>query len=272
MPRKRLSHQSSRLLADSVASFTTHASLSLCYAPVRPSPASRLLFFPLPFEALAAILKTTRALDIKPIKPGLVWKVVFQYLHDSRSRTWLGICLEAGPHHALLRNRAEERSGCIESPHALAVDVPSAASLRGAAAPLVALSADDSPHPFCVDENPHVRLGIAYGRCEPTSRALYSIIFFGRRERNKCLPRSTPRSLIPAPPFQSRWHTYDTSQPRHTFAQKALLFYTAVVGTHSSPYPRRSSAAAVPCRVYLASLIALLHTIDSGAQDDMRPD
>ncbi|KAJ7797836.1 hypothetical protein B0H14DRAFT_3493183 [Mycena olivaceomarginata] len=38
-----------------------------------------------------------------------------------------------------------------------------------------------APQPFCVDDNPPLTVctRIAYPRCEPTSRASYSIVFFG---------------------------------------------------------------------------------------------
>jgi hypothetical protein len=65
-PSFRLAKSSRRLFADSLALSSparTCACLSMRCAPVRLSPASRLLFSQPPFEALAAILKTTRALS-----------------------------------------------------------------------------------------------------------------------------------------------------------------------------------------------------------------
>ncbi|KAJ7842380.1 hypothetical protein B0H14DRAFT_1030042 [Mycena olivaceomarginata] len=63
----------------------------------------------------------------------------------------------------------------VLSPHAPAVCVPSAPSLRGAAAPFLALS----PWTTRILVSLCVRLGTACARCEPTSRAPFSIIFFG---------------------------------------------------------------------------------------------
>ncbi|KAJ7017621.1 hypothetical protein C8F04DRAFT_1155301 [Mycena alexandri] len=72
-----------------------------------------------------------------PNDHGLGRKAVSQGLHDSRLRTWLVACLEAGP-----RRTAEKAGGgIIESPTRPPCARPPA-SLLGAAGPLLALPAD----------------------------------------------------------------------------------------------------------------------------------
>ncbi|KAJ6480993.1 hypothetical protein C8R45DRAFT_1100561 [Mycena sanguinolenta] len=93
-----------------------------------------------------------------------------------RPRKWFShssplICLEGGPRRALLKRRVEEQSGWIRVPHV--VRAPSAALLPNAPAPF----SRDSPHPFC-DRLIACMTWIASPRCDPTSRASYSILFF----------------------------------------------------------------------------------------------
>ncbi|KAJ7351209.1 hypothetical protein DFH08DRAFT_1078342 [Mycena albidolilacea] len=72
------------------------------------------------------------------------------------------------------------------APHAPAVCVPSAPLLRGAAAPLLALSLWTTR----ILVSLRARLGTACPRCEPASRASFSIIFFGVVQSGiyECLP------------------------------------------------------------------------------------
>ncbi|KAJ6592930.1 hypothetical protein B0H19DRAFT_1245726 [Mycena capillaripes] len=219
----RLVKSGPRLLADSVASFTTQASLSLCYAPVRLSPASRLLFSQPPVEALAAILKTTRALDVdtpQAIEPSLVWKAVLEDLYDSRPRTWLVICLEAGPRRALLRKRVEERNGfprACNLPGSRSSSCPAEEAGGGAkwvylsppgtrrarpfrsvasrcCSALLALSADDSPHPFCVDENPRLRACTAWDCLQALRTHIASLCTVAYLGRSYDTSRYTPHA------------------------------------------------------------------------------
>ncbi|KAJ6524217.1 hypothetical protein B0H19DRAFT_598968 [Mycena capillaripes] len=109
------------------------------------------------------------------------------------------------------------------SPHAPAVRVLSATSLRGAAAPLLVLPADYcvcifAPHLFCVDKN---------SRLTACTRVAYiaSIVFYPllwhlpqRNARERTYRH--PRRVLPYQRILKSWRrTCDTSQCRHTFAQ-----------------------------------------------------
>ncbi|KAJ6522412.1 hypothetical protein B0H19DRAFT_1277416 [Mycena capillaripes] len=97
----------------------------------------------------------------------------------------------AAPAQALVvlwRKRIEERGDVfgVRLPHAPAVRVP---SLRGTAAPLLlTLSPSNSPHPFCVDENPRLTACTAWDCPSALRSHIASIVFdrllWGRPELN----------------------------------------------------------------------------------------